>query len=164
MVLAPSDRICAERAEIEKDILQSYNGCIAVCMMEGLFVEKGEQYMKKFLSVVCMAAMLIIMAVCAARSTPEDTVSAFCTAAKSYDFKTMRHCMDDSGMYLPDVEELKSINGAVQQVLEFMQEHAETIVFEIATAEIDGEEATICVDFTYTDCAPVFLKTICVLL
>ena len=51
--------------------------------------------MKKITAILCIFALIFALTACT-QAKPEDTVSKFCNAMKTYDLRTIKACTTDS--------------------------------------------------------------------
>lgn len=104
--------------------------------------------MKKVVAILCVLSMVFALAACGAPK-PESTVEQFCEAMKKYDVEGMNACLaqprEDIGEISDDGEEMP------ESILTYIRDSASDIKYTVKEAEINGEKATVAVDFTYND-------------
>ena len=104
--------------------------------------------MKKVIAILCMLLMVFALAACGAPK-PESTVEQFCEAMKKYDVAGMNVCLvqpcEDIGEISDDDAEMP------ESIWNYVKESAADIHYTVNEAEVDGEKATVAVDFTYND-------------
>lgn len=104
--------------------------------------------MKKVIAILCMLLMVFALAACGAPK-PESTVEQFCEAMKKYDVAGMNVCLvqpcEDIGEISDDDVEMP------ESIWNYVKESAADIHYTVNEAEVDGEKATVAVDFTYND-------------
>lgn len=104
--------------------------------------------MKKAVAILCVLTMVFTLAACGAPK-PEPVVEKFCEAMKNYDTAGMNACLarsyEDIGEISEDDEDMP------ESIWSYIKESAGNIKYTVKEAEVDGEKATVAVDFTYTD-------------
>ena len=102
---------------------------------------------------------LLLSAGCTATPVPEDTVKRFVSAAQNFDFQAMAQEIDPATMDPEDNwEEMMGDEQADigQEVfLDYFQENAAKIEYEILDTNVDGETATVNTKFRYVNGAPL---------
>lgn len=104
--------------------------------------------MKKVIAILCVLSMVFALAACGAPK-PESTVEQFCEAMKKYDVEGMNACLaqprEDIGEISDDDTEMP------ESIWNYVKGSAADIQYTVNEAEVDGEKATVAVDFTYND-------------
>ena len=108
--------------------------------------------MKKILSMIIAAAMLLTLAACGGTGTPGATVRTLCEGMKDFDYKKIAGIIEESDeSAFAEIEE-DSLFSALSK---YLKEWASAIKYQIGKAEVSGDTATVKVDFAYTDASDV---------
>ncbi len=117
--------------------------------------------LKSFLSIL----VVVLLAGCST-AKPESTVSAFIEAGKKFDLVKMAETVNPSKV--SDKEKIESLtqegNNPINQYqnyfLEYLRENAAKITYTVNNTIIEGEKATVSVDFKYVNGSPLIKSTI----
>ena len=108
--------------------------------------------MKKILSMIIAAAMLLTIAACGGTGTPRATVRTLCEGMKDFDYKKIAGLIEEGDeSAFAEIEE-DSLFSALSK---YLKEWASAMKYKIGKAEVDGDTATVKVDFTYTDASDI---------
>ncbi len=108
--------------------------------------------MKKILSMIIAAAMLLMLAACGGTGTPRATVRTLCEGMKDFDYKKIAGIIEEGDeSAFAEIEE-DSLFSALSK---YLKEWASAMKYKIGKAEVSGDTATVKVDFTYTDASDV---------
>ena len=117
--------------------------------------------MKKRAIVAVMLVVVTLFTACGnsapTMETPKGAVTIFNDALKKFDFETMSKCTVDDSF---DPKSLEELNNSAPGILDFFKEYAAQITGEIKEEKIDGDKATVSVNYKYKDCAEVMKATI----
>ena len=115
--------------------------------------------MKRRIATILATALLLSLAGCGASSKPEDVVSTYCTAMKAFDTEAASECLVSGELDFDDVltseEEGNETSVADERIIEYFKTNAAKMTYEIGTATVDDEKATVPVSFTYVDASSV---------
>ncbi len=111
--------------------------------------------MKKIISIVLALSLALSLVGCSA-SKPDTVVTTFCDAIKAYDFEKAYACMKESDGDLDEQTE-KYDNTLLESS---MKEWASEITYKLGEPEVDDENATILVSFTYVDATLIIASTV----
>ena len=106
--------------------------------------------MKKVLAVVLALALELSMCACGKTNSPEGTVSAFCDAMKSFDFNKLKD-YTKGGIANTELD----TSDVPEGLMTILKTWAKDLKYKVGKAEINGNDATVKVDFTYTDAGPI---------
>lgn len=88
---------------------------------------------------------------------PKSVVNKFCEGMQAMDFEKMNECLLNSS---DTVENAFSSEDEEMEIFEtFIREQSGNMKYKIVDSEVDGDEATVDVKFTYTDASPVITST-----
>lgn len=112
--------------------------------------------MKKIIAILCIAVLAFSMAACGQQGAkPEAAVKDFCAALKTFDVEGMQKYVaedisEDEALYALDDsdEEMKALVDAVKG-------WASKISYTVAKTNVDGDTASVIVDFTYSDASEI---------
>ncbi len=108
--------------------------------------------MKKILSMIIAAAMLLMLAACGGTGTPRATVRTLCEGMKDFDYKKIAGIIEEGDeSAFAEIEE-DSLFSALSK---YLKEWASAMKYKIGKAEVSGDTATVKVDFTYTDASDI---------
>lgn len=117
--------------------------------------------MKKICGLILAAVMALSLAACAPQGKPEDVVTTFCEAMKSFDSDTAQSCFAE-GAASPDLdideEDLGEEMGSAELV-QYLKDCASQMTYTVNAAQIEGDKATVQVNITHTDITPVITQT-----
>ncbi len=114
----------------------------------------------KLIKSVCIliaCLMLIFVAGCAKKASPDDTVKKFSDAIKAFDMEAMDECV--KGNQIPseiDIENEETIGG----LMEYFRKWAKTLEYKIVSSEVTEDTAKVTVEYTHTDASAVFTDAI----
>ncbi len=112
--------------------------------------------MRRILAVMCVLAMLVSLAACGAKETPEPVVNEFCQQMKAFDYEAMADCVQGAAIN----EEKAFGEDTPEAVMALMKETAQKITYTVVDTTVEEEKGTVRVDFEYPDLAPAFTATI----
>ena len=116
--------------------------------------------MKKKLISIILAAIFVISLVGCSSAKPEDTVNVFLKNTQSLDFEKMLESMNpDSKGSLDELEDLES-DKTTKCLMDYYRKNASKMTYEIKNSEIDGDNATVTVNFKYIDGTDLFKEII----
>lgn len=120
--------------------------------------------MKKIFNVILILAIVLSLSACSNQSKPETTVSEFIEAAKMFDFSQMSLKINPSSTpskeKISELEEGSEENSYEKYFMDYLKSNAKKITYEIKKSAIDGDNATVTVDFKYVDGGPLLKATI----
>lgn len=120
--------------------------------------------MKKVFNVFLILAIVLSVAACSSQPKPETTVSEFIEAAKMFDFDKMSSeinpASSPSKEKISELEEGPEENSYEKYFMDYLKSNAKKITYEIKDSVIDGDNATVTVDFKYVDGGPLIKATI----
>ncbi len=111
--------------------------------------------MKKLLCVVMALAIALTLVGCGG-SKPDATVKTFCDGMKKLDIKKMQSCLLDADDL--DTSDFESEEMPVE-FLKYVKEWASKMTYKVKESKVDGDKATVTVDFKYTDASDVMGAT-----
>jgi len=109
--------------------------------------------MRKKTLFIAGLALTCILALSGCGNKPDKVVSKFCDGMKKLDYAKMNECLYDSSDYMTDPFE--GDDEELEVFTSFVKEQAPNIKYEITGSEVNGDDATVNVKFTYTDASPV---------
>ncbi len=119
--------------------------------------------MKNKISIIAMIVLTLIMVTgCSSKAKPETVVSEFVEAIKVYDLQLMASKInpeDEAGK--KEILGLKSAIEGTEEEKEktldaYVKSNASKIEYDIKETKVDGDQATVAVDFKYVNGEPVF--------
>lgn len=115
--------------------------------------------MKRILTTALAIALLLSLVGCGTSSKPEDVVSTYCNAMKTFDTETASGCLisggSDFGEVFTSEEEGDGANLADERIIEYFKSNAAKMTYEVGAATVEGDTATVPVSFTYVDASAV---------
>lgn len=105
--------------------------------------------MKKVISLLCVAAMLLVFAGCGAQEKPDAVVRTFCEGVLKMDTEIMNQCLLEAGA---DGDALQS-DEMPPEILELVKQHFQKITFTVQ--EPADEATTVSVIFQYPNLEPM---------
>ena len=117
--------------------------------------------MKRISCLFLSLALILGITGCAAEKKPEDAVKSFMEAAKAFDFEAMAAYVNPDNV--GDLESLTDESDSTeleQYFLDYLKESAAKITYEIGSAVISGDTATVTVTCNYVDSSEVLTQTI----
>ncbi len=115
--------------------------------------------MKRIIAIVCALALMFSLTACGGGAKADDTVNNFCAAMKAFDIEGMQKLVsedlvgnDEMDLFGDDSEEMKPLYDAIK-------EWASKLKYSVAKSEVNGDEATVTVNFTYVDASEVIAAT-----
>lgn len=115
-----------------------------------------EYVMKRIISILAVQLMMLLQLVaCGTTNKPEDTAVKFCTAMQSFDPKAMQECFVNSEENTPDMQIFESDQPEVNAMMNKFKDWAAYMDFKVMNGTIDGDTATVPVEFTYVNVSPV---------
>ncbi len=106
--------------------------------------------MKKILAIIITAALCMGLAGCGGSAAkPEDTVTRFCEAMKTFDFDAMDACLageSDSGSFLEGLGEME------QLLFDRLRTCAKELRYTVGESAVSGDGAVVPVSFEFEDC------------
>lgn len=121
--------------------------------------------MKKFISIVAIIGLLFVTG-CSSFAKPDKTVSDFIDAGKKFDLAQMAAFINpantDGKTKITDITKdgNKEANQYEKYFLDYFKENAAKITYTIKDSKIDGDKATVPVDFKYVNGSPLLKATI----
>lgn len=113
--------------------------------------------MKKVIAILCMLLMVFALAACGAPK-PESTVEQFCEAMKKFDVEGMNACLAQPR---EDIGEISDDGGDMPETIwNYIKGSAADVEYTVNTAVVDGEKATVKVDFTYNDASKIMSEAL----
>ena len=110
--------------------------------------------MKKIVSLLLAFVLALALSACGgAKSGPGKTVGTFCGAMKSFDLDKMSQCVL-SGEDIAD-EMGDEDDELTAMFMDRMKEWAGKMTYQAEEPTVDGDRATVKVNFHYTDASPV---------
>ena len=120
--------------------------------------------MKKISNVSLILVMILSLTACSSQQKPETSVSEFIEAAKMFDFEKMASIINPSSSpikeKISELEKGSEENGYEKYFMDYLKLNAKKITYEIKDSTIDGDNATVTVDFKYVDGGPLLKSTI----
>lgn len=113
--------------------------------------------MKRIVAVILTTALLLSLTGCGASSKPEDVVSTYCNAMKAFDTEAASKCLVSGEPDFDDVltSEEDGANLADERIIKYFETNAAKMTYEVGTATVEGDTATVPVSFTYVDASSV---------
>ncbi len=117
--------------------------------------------MKKKISIVLLSMLVLVLAVGCSGDKPEATVAEYIEAMKDFDVDGMASKVNPKKRAdLNEFNELYNEEDSMEKYfLDYIESNAKKIKYEINDSEIDGDKASVNVDFKYVDGAPLFKAT-----
>lgn len=117
--------------------------------------------MKKKISIVLLSMLVLVLAVGCSEDKPEATVAEYIEAMKDFDVDGMASKVNPKKRAdLNEFNELYNEEDSMEKYfLDYIESNAKKIKYEINDSEIDGDKASVNVDFKYVDGAPLFKAT-----
>lgn len=117
--------------------------------------------MKKKISIVLLSMLVLVLAVGCSGDKPEATVAEYIEAMKDFDVDGMVSKVNPKKRAdLNEFNELYNEEDSMEKYfLDYIESNAKKIKYEINDSEIDGDKASVNVDFKYVDGAPLFKAT-----
>ena len=120
--------------------------------------------MKKTISILLILVMFLSLTACSNQQKPETTVSEFIEAAKMFNFEKMASIINPSSSpskeKISELEKGSEENSYEKYFMDYLKSNAKKITYEIKDSTIDGDNATVTVDFKYVDGGPLLKSTI----
>lgn len=120
--------------------------------------------MKKVVSVLLILAISLNLSACSGSPKPETTVSEFIEASKQFDFEKMSSKINPSSStdkdMISELEEGFEEDSFEKYFMEYLKQNAKKITYTIVESEVNGDYATITVDFKYVDGGPLLKATL----
>lgn len=109
---------------------------------------------KKMIALLACTAMLVPAVGCGSSDgAAEDTVNSLMKAAQKADFEKMEDCIADEN-WNANLEQTLTVDAWMN----FIEEQAPKITYEVKNVEEDGKEATVTVEATYIDGVDAYNK------
>ncbi|WP_308894800.1 DUF4352 domain-containing protein [Candidatus Desulfosporosinus nitrosoreducens] len=121
--------------------------------------------MKKFISILAIIGLLFVSG-CSSAAKPDKTVSDFIDAGKKFDLAQMATLVNpanaNSKAKITDITKGgdKEADQYEKYFLDYFKENAAKITYTIKEPKIDGDKATVPVDFKYVNGSPLLKATI----
>ena len=107
--------------------------------------------MKKTICIILVLLMSISFFACGS-SGPEGTVKTFCAGLKEFDADKIQGCLvngTSATLFSTDGNEMMTA------LLDLFKKWSSSMTYDIVSSDINGDKASVTVDFTYTDASPV---------
>lgn len=107
--------------------------------------------MKRILCTLLILMFFISLMACGS-SGPEDTIKTFCAGLKEFDAEKIQSCLvNKASASLFNTDGNEMMNALLDQ----FRKWSSAMTYDIVSTDIDGDRASVTVDFTYTDASPV---------
>ena len=94
--------------------------------------------MKKVISLMLALVLALSLTACGGKAGPEGVVGQFCKGLQELDEKAIAQCFD-------------SDDAVTQKIMDFMKSCAGQLKYQVGEAAVDGDTATVPVEFTYVN-------------
>lgn len=119
--------------------------------------------MKRIISVFMMVAVVFSLCGCSIGAKPEASVDGFLTASQQFDLKKMQSYVnpDASGSSSEAfaLSELDLKDDTEKYFFDYLKSCASKMTYQIKSSKVEGDKATVTVDFKYIDSTP-FVKAV----
>lgn len=112
--------------------------------------------MKKILCLILVFVLLFSLASCG--SGPSATVKKLCEGLRSYDFDKIEECVET----VHEGSNLRSLESdpTTSKLMEYFKKWASGITYKIGDTNINGDSATVKVDFKYGDASDIMTSAL----
>ena len=112
-----------------------------------------KQPMKKVISLMLALVLALSLTACGGKASgPEGVVSQFCKGLQELDEKAIAQCFENGDdLELSDLEDVDSDDAVAQKIMDFMKSCAGRLKYQVGEATVDGDTATVPVEFTYVN-------------
>ena len=109
--------------------------------------------MKKVISLMLALVLALSLTACGGKASgPEGVVSQFCKGLQELDEKAIAQCFENGDdLELSDLEDVDSDDAVAQKIMDFMKSCAGRLKYQVGEATVDGDTATVPVEFTYVN-------------
>ena len=97
-------------------------------------------------------AIALTLVGCSGGAKPEGTVKTFCDGMKTLDIKKLQSCMVSAEEL--DTSDLQT-EDMPDDFLKYMKQWASKMTYKVKDSKVEGDKATVTVDFQYTDASDV---------
>lgn len=111
-----------------------------------------KQPMKKVISLMLALVLALSLTACGGKAGPEGVVDQFCKGLQKLDEKAIAQCFENGDdLELSDLEDVDSDDAVTQKIMDFMKSCAGRLKYQVGEATVDGDTATVPVEFTYVN-------------
>lgn len=111
-----------------------------------------KQPMKKVISLMLALVLALSLTACGGKTGPEGVVGQFCKGLQELDEKTIAQCFENGDdLELSELEDVDSDDAVAQKIMDFMKSCAGRLKYQVGEATVDGDTATVPVEFTYVN-------------
>lgn len=112
-----------------------------------------KQPMKKVISLMLALVLALSLTACGGKASgPEGVVGQFCKGLQELDEKAIAQCFENGDdLELSDLEDVDSDDAVTQKIMDFMKSCAGRLKYQVGEATVDGDIATVPVEFTYVN-------------
>lgn len=112
-----------------------------------------KQPMKKVISLMLALVLALSLTACGGKSSgPEGVVGRFCKGLQELDEEAIAQCFENGDDLEPsDLEDVDSDDAVAQKIMDFMKSCAGRLKYQVGEATVDGDTATVPVEFTYVN-------------
>ena len=111
-----------------------------------------KQPMKKVISLMLALVLALSLTACGGKAGPEGVVGQFCKGLQELDEKAIAQCFENGDdLELSDLEDVDSDDAVAQKIMDFMKSCAGQLKYQVGEATVDGDTATVPVEFTYVN-------------
>lgn len=104
--------------------------------------------MKKVISLM----LALSLTACGGKTGPEGVVGQFCKGLQELDEKAIAQCFENGDdLELSELEDVDSDDAVAQKIMDFMKSCAGRLKYQVGEATVDGDTATVPVEFTYVN-------------
>ena len=108
--------------------------------------------MKKVISLMLALVLALSLTACGGKAGPEGVVGQFCKGLQELDEKAIAQCFENGDdLELSDLEDVDSDDAVTQKIMDFMKSCAGRLKYQVGEATVDGDTATVPVEFTYVN-------------
>lgn len=109
--------------------------------------------MKKVISLMLALVLALSLTACGGKSSgPEGVVGQFCKGLQELDEEAIAQCFENGDdLELSDLEDVDSDDAVTQKIMDFMKSCAGRLKYQVGEATVDGDTATVPVEFTYVN-------------
>ena len=108
--------------------------------------------MKKVISLMLALVLALSLTACGGKTGPEGVVGQFCKGLQELDEKAIAQCFENGDdLELSELEDVDSDDAVAQKIMDFMKSCAGRLKYQVGEATVDGDTATVPVEFTYVN-------------